>query len=245
MNDPEWVRRRRVWVTQPSLLEHDAAEIFSLWGAAFVAGRKLQLGCGPGFLGGGRDDFATVGAAAHSGVHVACDAHALPFASAVFEQVVGIDVLHHFARPRRALAEIARALRPGGGCLLIEPWSGALGVPVYRFLHHEGCRLVAAPWTAAFAPAPGPMDGNAWIPRGSLWSRRNDPSTHAPELRVVGVEAFGGLSYLATGGFDPRGFSASVVRAFSAIESRLLQAVARLLALRAFFVLEREGSDGP
>jgi SAM-dependent methyltransferase len=241
VTDPDWVtRHREVWAEKPILSEWYRSQIFARLDANLVPGRTLQLGCGPGFYGAGRPDFVNVDLGAQSGVDVACDVHALPFADAVFANLVGIDVLHHFAAPGRALAEIARLLKPSGRCLLIEPWAGLAGWPVYRFLHHEDCRAVAQPWTQAFAPSKDAMDGNAWIPRAILWRRAGELGAHAPGLRVARVEAFGGLGYLATGGFQPRSAPAGLVRALTAIEGALPQAVLRALALRAFFILERD-----
>lgn len=240
MTDPDWVsRHRKVWAAKPILSEWYGEQIFARLDANLRPGRTLQLGYGPGFYGARRPDFVNVDLGERPGVDVACDAHALPFAEGCFGNVVGVDVLHHFAAPGKVLAEVARLLGPGGRCLLVEPWAGFAGWPVYRYLHHEDCRAVARPWTEAFAPDKDAMDGNAWIPRELLWRRSDELADQAPGLRVVRVEAFGGLGYLATGGFQPRGAPAGLVRTLTAIEGALPQAVLRAFALRAFFVLER------
>jgi ubiquinone/menaquinone biosynthesis C-methylase UbiE len=46
------------------------------------------------------------------------DAEQLPFLDATFDGVVSMDVLEHLPHPQRAIAEVARALRPGGWALL-------------------------------------------------------------------------------------------------------------------------------
>lgn len=241
MSDPEWVRRHReAWAAKSALSAWYRSEIFARLDRTLAPGPVLQLGCGPGFYGVGRADFVNVDIGAASGVDAVCDVHHLPFGGGNFANVVGVDVLHHFERPGRALAEIARVLRPGGRCLLIEPWAGPLGWFVYRFLHHEDCRAVARPWTEAFAPGKSPLDGNAWIPRTLLWRRARELDRYAPDLSVVRVEAFGGLGYLATGGFGLLGAPAAVVRVLTAMENALPQALARLVALRGFFVLEHK-----
>jgi SAM-dependent methyltransferase len=246
MNDPEWVlRHRAVWADKPILSEWYRNEIFARVDAEILPGRTLQLGFGPGFFGADRDDFVNVDLSANSGVDVVCDVHHLPFADGAFANVVGIDVLHHFARPGAALFEIARLLRPGGRCLLIEPWAGSLGWLVYRFLHHEDCRAVANPWSEAFAPGKKAMEGNAWIPRALLWRRKDELEARAPGLRVIRVEAFGGLGYLATCGFQPYGACADLIRALTVADNALPQALLRIVGLRALFLLERDAGSMP
>ncbi|MDQ6679156.1 MAG: class I SAM-dependent methyltransferase [Acidobacteriota bacterium] len=49
------------------------------------------------------------------------DLAALPFASATFDAVLNIVTLEHLPHPSRALAEMARVLRPGGRILLVAP----------------------------------------------------------------------------------------------------------------------------
>lgn len=57
-----------------------------------------------------------------SGVSVECDAHRLPFKSGVFDVVLFTEVLEHLSYPERALAEIARIMRPGGSLILTVPF---------------------------------------------------------------------------------------------------------------------------
>ena len=49
------------------------------------------------------------------------DATALPFHDGAFASVLIRDLLHHLPEPRRATAEAARVLRPGGTLLVLEP----------------------------------------------------------------------------------------------------------------------------
>ncbi len=68
-------------------------------------------------------------AAALGDVAVA-DAGALPFAAASFDAVTMWDVLEHLPDPHAAVAEVARALRPGGSLVLTTGDVGSLAARV-------------------------------------------------------------------------------------------------------------------
>lgn len=57
----------------------------------------------------------------YSGVSVFCDLCALPLADGSFDAAIHIVTLEHLPDPARALAEIARALKPGGKLLIVAP----------------------------------------------------------------------------------------------------------------------------
>ena len=66
--------------------------------------------------------------------NVVGDMEALPFRDASFDAVMFVAALHHVPRPRRALEEARRVLRPGGRLFAFEPSSfrsrdGARPVP--------------------------------------------------------------------------------------------------------------------
>src|SRR5262245_25876673 len=65
-------------------------------------------------------DAARVRLAGHANVRAeAADLHALPFADQSFDQVLLLNVLTHLAGPTRAIAELARVLRPDGRLALV------------------------------------------------------------------------------------------------------------------------------
>jgi SAM-dependent methyltransferase len=97
----------------------------------------LEIGCGTGYVLAGLrqalplarfagSEISTVGlkyAAQRLGAEVSLfqmDAHAIPF-SGEFDLIAACDVLEHLDDDVKALSEIHRALKPGGGVLLTVP----------------------------------------------------------------------------------------------------------------------------
>jgi SAM-dependent methyltransferase len=91
----------------------------------------LDLGCGVGTLGHlwpnlgliGLDVSADLLREAGTGyqLRVQAAAEALPFRDASLGAVLALNVLHHVVQPDRAVAEIARVLRPGGIVVAVDP----------------------------------------------------------------------------------------------------------------------------
>jgi SAM-dependent methyltransferase len=61
------------------------------------------------------------GESAAAGHPVRADALLLPFTDAAFDHVIASEVLEHIPEDSRAIAEIARVLRPGGGLAVSVP----------------------------------------------------------------------------------------------------------------------------
>jgi SAM-dependent methyltransferase len=106
------------------------AEAVAAEAAAIAAGsRVLDAGAGaapyrPLF---GHCDYVTQDwpGSVHGGARgpdIVADLHHLPVADASFDAVVCTEVLEHVAEPAIVLAELSRALRPGGRLLLTVPF---------------------------------------------------------------------------------------------------------------------------
>jgi SAM-dependent methyltransferase len=239
--DPAWlVQHRRVWQHKAALRCYYTEEIFRRIKDNMSPGPSLEIGAGPGYLAQYlRDDIISTDITAHSGVSVCADAHHLPFPDRSFQNVVGVDVLHHFARPSGALREMVRVLCPGGRIALIEPWTGALSIHFFRLLHQESCVPVPDPWEHAMPPNKQPMDGNTIIPKLLLVDRAEELRARVPGLKLLGVEPFGILSYFLTGGFQSWGGPLWASRLSARIERLLPDFVTRGLAVRVFFSFEK------
>lgn len=237
---------RQTWLEKPAL-----AHVYGVWfeallGAIVGAEQVLEVGAGPGFLApyareriaGGRwvsSDYIPL-----AWNDVAADAQRLPFLAATHDAIVGVDILHHLAAPHDFFTESARVLRPGGRLALVEPWVSLFSYPIYRFLHHESCRLRIDPWRPfpSDPSAKDVLDGNASV----LWAlvRR----TETERWRALGFSApkvtrWNCFAYLASLGFRRMSLLGPVVASTLLGLDRLTQITAPVLGLRAIAVWTR------
>jgi SAM-dependent methyltransferase len=110
--------------------EVEIADAVAAFGSALPAGvRMLDAGAGEGQYAHyfARQRYCGVDLAVgdtawdYSRLEVLADLTALPFRDGAFHAAINVVTLEHLPEPGRALAEIARALEPGGLLLLAAP----------------------------------------------------------------------------------------------------------------------------
>lgn len=237
------VEHREIWNGKPVL-----ARVYRPWFDALLAeggpgARLLEVGAGPGFLAAyartARPDLrlTSMDVLEAPWNDLVGDGLRLPLREGAVQAVLGLDLVHHLARPAAFFAEVARVLAPGGRLAVVEPWVTPLSFPVYRWLHQEGCRPGLDPWDP-FRVGEGEKDafeGDAAV----VWAlvRR----TPAPRWRELGFEpprvrVLNGFAYLLSLGFK-RGslLPASLTPAVQGMD-RAAGFAAPLLGMRAFAV---------
>jgi SAM-dependent methyltransferase len=149
--------------------------------------------------------------------------------------LVLVDTLHHLPRPLQFVTEAARVLKHGGRVAMVEPWITPASWVLYRFLHHEECRM-GADLARPFGAGPkAPLDGNAAIPW--LLVRRLERESATLQVRLR--EPFVGLPYLATLGFKVARPLPSLVAALARTAEQVVRPLAGVLATRILLVLEK------
>ena len=244
-----FAEHRSIWKGKPVL-----ADIYAVWFDALLdtlgpsRRRVLELGAGPGFFSeyarAHRPGLSWIAAdvVAAPWNDVAADGLRLPFRSDSFDTILGVDVLHHLARPRMFFEEAARVLAPGGCVAMAEPWVTPLSYPVYRWLHQEGCTLGLDPWQPFGANgAKAPMDGDAAVVWG-LVRRTSSEEWSRLGFRPPRCTPLNGFAYLASLGFRrssllPRSLAPPLIHLDAAA-----RALAPLLGVRVLAVWEGEAA---
>jgi SAM-dependent methyltransferase len=201
------IEHRRLWDEKPAL-----ARVYGVWfdrvlTALPPGGRVLEVGAGPGFFARHaarvRPDLRWIASdlLAAPWNRLVADALQLPIRSGSVDAVVGIDFIHHLARPARFFREAARVLVPAGHIVAIEPWITMLSYPVYRFLHHERCRTALDPWDAfPDAEAKDAFDGDSALPWALVRRSQTETWRHLG-LEPPRVRLLNGFAYLLSLGF--------------------------------------------
>jgi SAM-dependent methyltransferase len=204
---PRLAEHRDIWARKPSL-----GHIYGVWFDAILDGlpkaaRVLEVGAGPGFFAAharrARPDLRWIASdlLPVPWNDLAGDALRLPVRDGCFDAVVGLDFIHHLARPEQFFRESARVLAPGGRLVAVEPWITPFSYPVYRFIHHELCRMDVDPWTP-FGAAKDAFDGDSALVR-ALVRRTSAESWRALGLRPPAQRPLNGFAYLLSLGFKP------------------------------------------
>ena len=208
-------------------------------------GLRIEIGAGSSFLKTVSPGILTTDIKPSAGLDMVVDALRMPFAAQSVRAVFGIHVFHHLSDPDRFFRELTRVLRPGGGCVLIEPYHGWLARLFFRHVFEtETFDSTQSHWAAT---AEGPMRGANQALSYIVFVRDAQKFVESyPELEVVERRPLSNWPrYLLSGGLNFRslapGWSNSALRGAEAAMSPL----ARWLALHHLIVIRRAAAPLP
>jgi SAM-dependent methyltransferase len=193
--------QRELLRTKPSLRRVYEQVYAKMLAAAreFVPGARVavELGSGGGFLPELEPSIIGSDIRYLSGLQIVFDAQHAPFRAQSVDVVYGMHVIHHIPHIRRFFAELERVLRPGGALVAVEPYWSPVAKVMYKRFHPEPFDEQAATWEFE---STGPMSSNQAMSYLLLERDRATFEREFPDLEIIELGAFGGPSYLLTGG---------------------------------------------
>ena len=232
--------QRRILTTKPSLrrvYERVYAKMLDAT-EAHVPGAevRIELGSGGGFLPEIAPSIVASDIRPIAGLDLVFDAQHAPFRDASVDAVLAMHVIHHIPRIRVFFAELERILRPGGALVAVEPYWSPMAKLMYKHMHPEPFDERADRWEFE---STGPMMSNQAMSYLLLDRDRAMFEREFPALEVIELGAFGGPSYLLTGGIWKQKLLSdrALARMWDFEDSHT--AWKRFLALHHLFVLRR------
>ena len=206
-----------------------------------VVGLSLEIGGGIGNLEIPGKDLIRVDIQGSSGVHLAADAHFLPFRDGVISNVYMFDVLHHLQCPLLFIAEAQRVLRPGGRLIMIEPGISPWSHLIYGLGHEEPVDMHWNPRVPCKPnPSKDPYESNQAIPTLLFTKYREVLTESGISLSVSECRWLSLFAYPMSGGFKQWSLIPSwLVTPVLKFEDWLLPYLGRIMAFRLMIVLEK------
>ena len=232
--------QRRILTSKPSLrrvYERVYAKMLDAT-ETYVPGAdvRVELGSGGGFLPELDPAIVASDIRPIPGLDVVFDAQHAPFRDESVDAVLAMHVIHHIPRIRLFFAELERVLRPGGALVAVEPYWSPMAKLMYKHMHPEPFDEHADRWEFE---STGPMMSNQAMSYLLLERDRAMFEREFPALEVIELGAFGGPSYLLTGGIWKQKLlpDRALARMWDFEDAH--RAWKRFLALHHLFVLRR------
>ena len=206
-----------------------------------VSGTEIELGSGAGFFKQLRPALVTTDIRQGPHIDRALDAQNMALPDASVRCVYAINVFHHLPDPERFLAELCRVLRPGGGCILVEPHGGFGSALLHRHLHTDERFLPDEPsWQTP--DIGGPMSGANQALAHIVFERDRArfERLYGAQLELVHVGyTLNALRYLLSGGLNFRQLLPSVFEPLLRGLERLGQTLARHWSFHQIIVIRK------
>jgi SAM-dependent methyltransferase len=234
------LEHQRLW-REKAVLREVYADLYRRIAACCRPGLTLEVGGGSGNFKEYAPDVLSFDIVPAPWLDFVADAQLLPVRDESVANIVMLDVFHHVEFPARFLREAARALRPGGRVVMIEPGISPVSWCVYRFLHEEPVILSADPLLDG-EPDPGkdPYFSNQAIPTLLARTPASRLAGVAPELKIASVQWLSFIAYPLSGGFKRWSLlPAGAVSALLRLENCFPHWLGRLCGFRLQLVLQK------
>ena len=206
-----------------------------------TSGKEIELGSGAGFFKSLRPGLVTSDIRKGPQIDMALDAQKMSLPDDSVRCIYAINVFHHLPDPDRFFLELCRVLRPGGGCILIEPHIGFGSALLHRHLHTDERFLPdAKSWQTMdiSGPLSGANQALAYIVFERDIARFN--SLYGEQLVIIhrGYE-LNALRYLFSGGLNFRQLLPTVTEPILRMVEFLCKPLSRYWSFHQIIVIQK------
>lgn len=210
-----------------------------------VTGKRVEIGAGTSFLKSLQPDIISTDLEPGPNTDMVVDAQRMPFEANSVRTLFCINAFHHFPDPRQFFSELVRVVRPGGGCIIIDPAYGPVADFVFRRLFaSEGYDRAAGEW--GYLPG---VDGqplpNQALSYVVLFRDLERMKREFPAIEVVEADVMSNyLEYLLSGGLNFRQLVPDIMKPVVRAMETSLSPFRKQLGLHHFVVLRKSADSG-
>ncbi|QDC96503.1 class I SAM-dependent methyltransferase [Candidatus Methylopumilus universalis] len=247
VNDIDLLKEhRKILVTKPLLKSAFVSfysEMVFLADKFFLkTGKEIELGSGAGFFKHYRSKVITSDIRKDKKIDIELNAEKMHLSNCSIRCFYAINVFHHIPNPKNFFSELVRVLKPGGGCILIEPHNGFFSALVHRNLHSdEYFDPNAKKW--ANQNINGPMSGANQALSYIVFERDLSAfkKEYGDKLEIV-YKGFtsNALRYLLSGGLNYRQLVPSFLEPVLYFIEKLMSPIIRFWSLHQIIVIRRK-----
>jgi len=206
-------------------------------------GSRVELGAGVSFFKEIHPEIVSTDIKSTPWLDRVLDAHEMDLPDNSVRAFYAINCFHHLPDADRFFQEMLRTLRPGGGCVLIEPFHGPVASRFYeRIFDSETFDKTQAEWKYEVR---GVMDGANQALSYVVFKRDlNIFIEKYPQLEVVEQKVIPSyLRYLLSGGLNFRQLLPSFLEPVIKLFEFLLTPVHCLLGLHHYIVIRKQSDQ--
>jgi len=206
-----------------------------------TSGSEIELGSGAGFFKSLRPKLITSDIRKSPTIDIELDAQNMSLPDDSVRCIYAINVFHHLPNPDQFFSELCRVLKPGGGCILIEPHIGFSSALLHTYLHSDEQFLPdAKSWntTDIAGPLSGANQALAYIIFERDFDRFNSLYGEQLEIAYQGY-LLNALRYLFSGGLNFRQLLPSMFEPILRTLEFICKPLARYWSLHQIIVIRK------
>jgi SAM-dependent methyltransferase len=171
-----------------------------------VAGHRIELGAGTSFFKKCYSSVISTDVQLSPHLDRVIDAQEMDLEDQSVRTLFCINCFHHFAAPQKFFGEVLRVVKPDGGCIIIDPYFGALARVLYKRLFRSESYDPDAPnWSYCVDRVTHEKLPNQALSYVVFVRDRTKFTTMFPDLEIVYTAILPNyLRYLLSGGLNFR-----------------------------------------